>query len=519
MSAASVFLGAIPDGLRRHGGIAGDALAAAAGALLVLAFAPYAAYPLAILCIAVLFRLLDGVSVRRAAWRGFLFGAAEFACGIHWLYISVHEVSGAPIWLTLLLLAALVAVMAVYSALACALGIWLAPRAGAARWLLALPACWTLLEWLRGWFLTGFPWLSLGYSQIGSPLRGYAPVFGVFGISLAVALSAGLLASASARHTRLRARCASLAVLAAVWSAGGLLAAVHWTHPAGAPVQVSLVQGNIPQSVKWDPQTFAPTLDLYRKLTAEHWSSRLIIWPESAIPAYQDEVQQDYLDPLEKAARAHGTDLLIGVPIHDWKTDAYYNSVISLGGHDGVYDKYHLVPLAEYFPVPQWVRNWLELMNLPYSDFSRGAARQPLLQVAGYPAGVSICYEDAFGNEIIRALPQAAFLVNVSDDGWFGDSIALPQHLEIARMRALEAGRYLLRATNTGITAIIDAAGHVVRTLPKDTRGVLTGTFTPYAGSTPYRWLGNFPVVSISIGMLLAMRLWTGLRRRMGFAK
>ena len=193
MSLVSVFQGAIPDGLRRHRGVAGDALAAIAGALLVLAFAPFAVYPLAILCIAVLFRLLDGVSVRRAFWRGFLFGVVEFVFGVYWLYISIHIIGGAPLWLTLLIIAALVALMAVYSALVCALGVWLMPRPGPLRWIFVLPALWTLLEWLRGWLLTGFPWLSLGYSQIGSLLRGYASVFGVFGISLAVALSAGLL--------------------------------------------------------------------------------------------------------------------------------------------------------------------------------------------------------------------------------------------------------------------------------------------------------------------------------------
>ena len=496
----SGFLNAADQHLRA--GLLGDGLALISGALTVLAFAPFNLYPLAIIAPAALFWLLNGVSVRRALWRGFLFGAAEFTCGVYWLYISIHVIGDAPLWLTLLIITALVAFMSFYSALACALGVWLVPNAGRWRWILALPALWTLLEWLRGWLLTGFPWLSLGYSQIDSVLKGYAPVLGVYGVTLSVVLSAGLLLSVLALNASRRSRLVSLAVLAVVWVAGGVLASVSWTRSSGEPVRVSLMQGNIPSTIKWDPQSFLPTLELYHHMTEEHWDSQLIVWPESAVPDYADEVQDDFLDPLEKEARAHGTELFIGAPTEDPATGAAYNSVISLGGHDGVYSKRHLVPLSEYFPLPIWARRWLESMNLPYSSFTPGSANQPLLQAAGYPVGISICYEDAYGNEIMRALPQAAFLVNVSDDGWFGKSIALPQHFEIARMRALETGRYLLRDTNTGITAIINNRGQVTKSLPRATRGVLQGVVVPYAGGTPYQYIGNALVV---IGCLLLL--------------
>ena len=498
-------------GERLRAGLTGDGLALFAGALTVLAFAPFNLYPFAIITPAALFWLLDGVSVGRAWWRGFLFGLSEFACGVYWLYISIHVIASAPLWLTFLIMAALMVFMAVYSALACALGVWLMPRAGLWRWIVTLPALWTLLEWLRGWLLTGFPWLSLGYSQIGSFLKGYAPVLGVYGVTLAVMLSAGLMLSVLAPKVNLRSRLVSLSILAVLWIVGGVLASVSWTHPSGKPLRVSLMQGNIPSTIKWDPQSFQPTLDLYRKMTEEHWNSRLIVWPESAVPDYADEVWDDFLEPLEKEARAHGAELFIGVPTEDPATGAAYNSVISLGGHDGVYSKRHLVPLSEYFPLPTWARRWLQSMNLPYSSFTPGAPNQPLLQVAGYTVGTSICYEDAYGNEIMRALPQAAFLVNVSDDGWFGDSIALPQHLEIARMRALEAGRYLLRDTNTGITAVIGPRGRIHESLPAEVRGVLTAEFTPYAGSTPYSRLGN-PAIVVLASLLLAagwgVRFW-----------
>ena len=285
---------------------------------------------------------------------------------------------------------------------------------------------------------------------------------------------------------------------------------------AGAPFRVSLVQGNIAQDEKWAPEYFEPTLDMYRRLTDAHWDSRLIVWPEAAVPAYEDEVKLDYLNPLEDDARKHGTDILLGIPTYDPAGDAYYNSVISLGSSDGEYHKRHLVPFGENFEfLPAWVRSLLRSMDLPYSSFSPGAADQPLLQAAGYPVGVSICYEDAFGNEIMRALPEAAFLVNVSNDGWFGRSIALPQHLEIARMSALEAGRYLLRTTNTGITAIVDDGGRVLSTAPVGKEDVLSGTIQPLAGSTPASLWGNLPAICLSLLLLLAGLWW---KRRGGVA-
>lgn len=486
----------------------GDVVALMCGALTVFAFAPFSVYPLAILTLAALFWLLHGTTVGRAFWRGLLFGLTEFSFGLYWLYISMHIVSGAPVWLTLLVIIALVVVMALYGAIACALAVWILPKAKVLRALVLLPGLWVLLEWLRGWVLSGFPWLSLGYSQIDSALKGYAPVFGVYGVSLVVVLSAGLLLGLLQPRGSRKSRLGFLAGLVVLWLVGWGLSGVRWTHASGAPIRVSLIQGNIPQSLKWDPQEFQPTLERYVGLTQQHWDSRLIIWPEAAIPDYADQVQADFLNPLETEARKHGTDMLIGVLTENDTTGAAYNSVISLGSHDGVYNKRHLVPMAEYFPAPAWVTHWLESMNLPYSSFTAGATRQPLLQVAGYPVAVSICYEDAFGNEIMQALPEAAFLVNVTNDAWFGDSIALPQHFEISRMRALEAGRYLLRDTNTGITAIVNPMGGIVRKLAEDKIGVLTAEVPPYRGSTPYVAVGNRVVVLVSILLLLAASGW-----------
>ncbi|HEY1991782.1 MAG TPA: apolipoprotein N-acyltransferase, partial [Gammaproteobacteria bacterium] len=268
------------------------------------------------------------------------------------------------------------------------------------------------------------------------------------------------------------------------------------------------------QDQKWAPEAFIPTLDLYRKLTDQNWSSQVIVWPEAAVPAYQDEVQSSYLDPLEADARKHGSDIVLGIPTYDPVSDDYFNSVITLGRHDGTYDKRHLVPFGENFEfLPGWVKTLLRDMDLPYSSFTRGADRQELLRVAGHEVGTSICYEDAYGADILRDLPRAAFLVNVSNDGWFGDSIALPQHLEIARMRALEAGRWLLRTTNTGITAIVDDRGRVRGQAPTDKVFVLQGEIQPLAGATPVTRWGNAPIVCLSLLLLLA-GVWQ--RRRSG---
>ena len=494
-------------------GVQGDVAALMLGALLVLAFAPFGFYPLAVLAPAGLLWLIAPLGWRRAAWRGFLFGFAEFLCGVHWIYISLHGMGGVDSFVAVLMLVLLVAVMAAYSAAACAMAAAWAPAGGWRRHVLLFPAAWTLMEWLRGWFLTGFPWLSLGYSQVDGPLRGYAPLWGVFGVTFCVILSAGLLLTLADARVPRRQRGGAAGGFVMLWIVSASFALVHWTHPAGAPFQVSLVQGNIAQDEKWAPEYFEPTLQMYRKLTDAHWDSRLVIWPEAAVPAYADEVKLTYLDPLEAAAQKHGTDILLGIPTYDPVGDDYYNSVISLGASDGEYHKRHLVPFGENFEfLPAWVRSLLRSMDLPYSSFTPGAADQPLLKAAGYPVGVSICYEDAFGNEIMHALPQAAFLVNVSNDGWFGNSIALPQHLEIARMGALEAGRYLLRTTNTGITAIVDDGGRVLVQAPVGKQSVLSGSVEPLAGGTPASWWGNLPAVCVSL-LLLAACVWSRRRR------
>jgi apolipoprotein N-acyltransferase len=490
------------------GGFPAVLAALALGAIAVLAFAPFGLFLFMPLTLAALFRLAENTRPRRSFLLGWLFGFAEFAFGVYWIYISVHLIGDAPIWLAVLMLLALVAAMGAFSGTVLWAAAYLAPSRGWRRYVVVLPASWALLEWFRSWILSGFPWLAAGYSQTGWPLAGYAPVAGVFGVGWMVALSAGLLVlvAGQTRHfLSERRRLPALAGLILVWGLGFGLQSVSWTHPAGPPFKVSLIQGNIEQSTKWDPAAFATSLERYRKLTLAHLDSRLIIWPETAIPALLRDVRH-YLRPLIDQVTARGGALVIGAPV--LRHGAYYNAVVLFNGHrPQYYFKQHLVPFGEYFPVPDWFRHWLKYMNLPYSSYAPGAGNQVPLTMGRWQAAGTICYEDVFGNQLARMLPQANFLIEASDDAWFGDSIALPQHLQIARERAIESGRYMLRATNTGITSIIDPRGAVLERLPIDQAGVLTAKVTPFAGATPYALAGNLPVVLALLAILFAVTI------------
>ncbi len=471
-------------------------LAFAAGAATVTGFAPFGLGLVPLFSLALLFRLW-----RHAArpglnkWTGYAFGLGLMGFGVFWIRISIAQFGGVPPALAVLITLVFILFMACYYALAGWAAERLRGRSDAVWLVLVLPAVWTLLEWLRGWLFTGFPWLALGYSQIALPLAGYGPVLGVFGVSLLLALSAGLL--------NLLPRAAAVGLLAALWVGGLGLQQLAWTRPAGEPIRVSLVQGNIPQEQKWLRAMRAPTLNRYLEMTRSVPDSRIVVWPETAVPAFADEVEDGLLQPLHLQLKGQGRDLLLGIVAGERDAD-YYNAMLSLGasGRDA-YFKRHLVPFGEYLPFDKWTRPVLDFLRIPMSNFSAGGDGKPLLTLAGYPAGIDICYEDAYGEEIIRALPDAAFLINASNDAWFGDSLAPHQHLEIARMRALETGRYLLRATNTGISAIIDQHGLVRRSSPQFERAVLSDDIVPMQGTTPFATWGNWAVVALAVLMLL----------------
>jgi len=358
------------------------------------------------------------------------------------------------------------------------------------RDVLLLAGLWTLNEWLRGWLFTGFPWLALGYAQSPpSPLAGYAAELGVYGVGFIVAALAALLASAWRRP-------ASWLVLVGVLACGHLLQQVAWTQPIGAPLQVSLLQGNISQDSKWDAERLQDSLITYARLARAH-PAQLVVLPETALPMFLDDVPREYLDEL----LANGPTLF-GVAVStraDGRPEAYANAAVAMSSanHFQVYAKSHLVPFGEY--VPPGFAWFLALLRMPMSDFSPGAARQPTLQIAGQQIAPNICYEDLFGEEILQSLPQATLLINLSNTAWFGDSLAQPQHLQIAQLRALETGRYMLRATNTGMTAVVRPDGVVAAALPAFATAALTAEVSGYAGMTPFVYWGN------ALALLLAL--------------
>jgi apolipoprotein N-acyltransferase len=477
-------------------------LALLCGAAVPLGFAPFGWFAVPVLSLAVFISLLFNLpSARQALLCGWLYGLGQFGVGVSWVYISINRYGDASLALSLLSMWLLVMYLALFPALMA----WLVQRLGAGRRtrlaLLTFPAAWTVTEWLRSWVFTGFPWLNLGYSQIDSPLAGFAPLLGVYGIGMLTALSAGLLALAMS--TNMRRRNLSLLGLLALWLAGWGSAQHAWTEPAGAALPVALVQGNIPQELKWQPEQQQATLQRYLALTDTEPQARLVVWPETAIPAFYDEVEENFLAPLRERLRARGTALVTGVPVLDRSHWNYYNAVISLEQPGRFYYKVHLVPFGEYLPLRDWLASVLSFLPVPQSDFSAGRLDQPLLQAANYPVGTSICYEIAFGEQLIHTLPEAALLINISNDAWFGDSLAPHQHLEMARMRARETGRYVLRATNTGISAVMDEQGRLVARAPQFEQAVIRAEVVPRQGATPYVYWGNWPVLLLAAGLLL----------------
>lgn len=482
----------------------GDVMALLAGALTPLAFAPLSQAWIAVLSLALLFLLLTGQTPGRAAWRGYLFGIGLFTVGTSWVIVSIHEFGKTPLLLAVLLTFLFIAFLALYPALLGWLSARLLPRQGAARFLLGLPALWIVTEWLRGWLLSGFPWLSIGYSQIDTWLAAYAPYAGSYGTGLAVCVSAGALAAVLQHRERL-AKLSALAVLAVIWLAAYLLQANNFTRPLGEPLDIVMLQGNVSQHEKWQAGMREAILDRYRDMTLAALGADIIIWPETAVPDFYHKAVDDYLADISRQAEEKGSDLLIGVPIVEYRDGAprFYNSVVRLGGKFAVYHKRHLVPFGEFVPFGDALRKIGGMFDLPMSDFYSGDESQTTLTAAGHKLGITICYEDVFGAETAASLPEASLLVNVSNDAWFGHSLAPHQHLEMARMRALETGRPLLRSTNTGLSAIINERGTIIASSPPFTVHSLRSKVQPMQGETPYVRLGDGAIIAFALFMLL----------------
>ncbi len=483
----------------------GEIAALVFGGLVPLAFAPFDLFPVVFISIAALFYIVDNTpDLHRVLLRGYLFGLGYFGLGVSWVSISMVRFGGMSLPLSIALTALLVLFLSLYIAGVGYLGRKFFPLASArVRLLLLYPSFWVLLEWVRGWLFTGFPWIDIGYSQVLSPLAGLLPLLGVYGVSLVVAICAGCLVLLIYEQGRMLGNVGLL--LVSLLLSSGLLMLVDWSEPVGQPLKVSMVQGNIPQEMKWIPQQRQPTIDLYTGLTRQHWDSDIIIWPETALPAYYHQAEE-FLRQLAREAHENHTSMLIGLPFLDFNNGdrRYYNSAVVLDNSDiQFYHKYHLVPFGEYVPLKWLLGDFLGFLRIPMADFSRSAKHEPVVTMSGLKGAVSICYEDAFGEEVIHGLPEANFLINISNDAWFGDSLAPHQHLQKARVRAMETARPMLRATNTGISAVIDHEGKILKTSPQFKQDVLTVEFQPMQGNTLYGMVGNYLVLMLSGLMLL----------------
>lgn len=474
--------------------------ATAFGAFAILGYAPFYFYPATIIALAGLFHLWQKTDTPKStSWLGFSFGIGFFGAGVSWIYVSLHDFGGMPALLAGFSTLAFCAFLAAFPA---TVG-YLAGRHPAQSRLWLLPALWVLLEWVRGWIFTGFPWLAVGYSQIPySPLAGLTPIIGIYGTSLATAACAALIAASFGKQLSKK----RLALwLAFAWFSSAALAHIEWSRPTGKPVSFSLLQGNIGQDMKWREEELQHTLHTYEQLVMSS-KAQLIVLPEMAFPLLLDQLPEGYLDRLVTHAKSNSGNLLVGVPeaIQTQGETRYYNSILSYGSApQQAYRKSHLVPFGEFIPFKPLI-GWVyqELLHIPLADLESGEPSQPPMKLAGQQVAFNICYEDAFGEEIIRPLPAATLLINVSNDAWYGESFAAHQHLQLSQARALETARMVLRSTNTGATAAIDRDGRVIGQLPHFTQASLDGSAQGYSGETPYvRW-GNTPVVILILAIM-----------------
>ncbi len=496
-------------------------LSGLAGASFTLALAPYGFWPLALISPAILYvLLLPEMSGKRAFMIGEAYGTGLWCVGAFWLYTSIHDYGDTPAWLSLILIAIMGLIMGLFHGFLALLF-----NRVVGKQPLAFAALWVLQEWLKTWLFTGFPWLFVGYAFTEQYwISSLAPVAGIFAVTfVAVLLATSVVEQMRRRGGYLLASFALLVVSTSLW-----LADPQWTKPKGTPdLSVSLIQGNIPQDLKWLTEYQIETLKIYATLTRREWGRDIVLWPESSIPMFQTEAV-GFIGEMVKIAKENNTTWVTGIPYKDEAafdptTDKYapfYNSVIALGAQaEGLYKKQRLVPYGEYIPFEGMLNILPGLAgSQEILSYSRGDDQQSPLRVRGHNIGSAICYEVAYPDTTRKNAIGTDFLLTISNDGWFGTSAGPLQHLQMVQMRALENGRWFIRATNTGVTAIIDHRGQIVKRAPQFERTVLRGTLQARVGNTPYMTFGNAPILILISLLLLLSYLGknSAVRARMG---
>lgn len=470
------------------------------GAFAILGFAPYYIFIAPLFSLTVLFYFWSkAINPKQALKLGFSFGLGLYTIGIYWIFISLHDFGGMPWWFAGFCTFLLCAFMALFPAL---VG-YLSKRLGCL--ILSAPVLWGLSDWVRSWIFTGFPWLTLGYSQTPhSPLAGYIPVVGIYGVSVLAALLAASIATwFSNQPTAQIWRRNIIMGITLIIVTGLLLKAVEWSKPIGKPFTASLIQGNIPQDIKWSPKAAEGTISQYLTMATDS-DAALIILPETALPVIARQLDPKVTNALTAHAQKNDSNIIVGMVDYNTTTQEYFNSAFSFGSNTSqAYRKNHLVPFGEFIPLKKmlgWIyRDWL---NIPLSDLSRGGASQKPMLLNNQKVAMNICYEDVFGEEVISQLPEATILVNISNDAWYGQSFAADQHMQFSQARAIETGRMMLRATNTGATAVIDPHGYVLAHAPHDTKTTLNTSAQGYKGSTPYVFWGNWSFIIFSFSTI-----------------
>lgn len=480
-------------------------LAPLAGAMVTLSLAPFDLWPAGILSCALYAYLLCTCTTRQGIWRGWLFGLGMFGSGISWVYVSIAVHGNASLPLAISLTAAFCAALALLHSLFAWCYVRFV-RALPGGMLLGFPALWVLSEWLRDWLLTGFPWLYLGYAHVDTWISGWAPITGVFGLSFICAITGSCLFLAW-RSRQVATWAFYSVIIVTLWGGGAILAPIQWVARASEePLTVALVQPNVPQENKWDPKWYRPILRQLREATEPVLDADIVVWPESAVPNYLQRAQ-GFLGPMSEAAKRSETTIIAGIPYREEGEAKYYNGITAIGYGEGVYLKQRLVPFGEYIPLESTLRGLIAFFDLPMSAFSAGPSNQPPLKAGAYRVSPFICYEIVYSNLVAKAARNTDLIVTISNDTWFGRSHGPLQHLQMAQMRARENGRYVLRATNNGVSAIIDERGQIIERTDQFVETVLTGKAEAMLGNTPFGTFGTLPVIAGSAGTLLLMAL------------
>lgn len=499
-------------------------IALISGASGVLAFSPFDLWGLAYLSLLGLLYVAKIPQKQTALGATFCWALSFFSIGVSWLHVSIHQFGGAPLIVSYLLVILLAAYLSLYPLLFTYL-----VRRFQVDSLIMFPVIWTFTEYLRGWVFTGFPWLQFGYTQIDSPFAGIAPIFGVEGLTFFVMwLSAVIFNTVFVlwqKSEKNKLLAVNITMLAIVGGLSAYSSGKQYTKEVtDKALTITLAQGNIEQNLKWDPEYLIRTLEIYQRLIIQHLgSSDIIILPESALPALENHLQP-FFQTLQQAANAKGTEIITGTVYQDEKIGKLLNSIVVLGGSQHTYhadtapryNKHHLVPFGEYVPLENLLRPLGTVFNLPMSAFQSGHKIQPPLFAKQRAFTSAICYEIILGAQLQQNLhPNTDFILTISNDAWFGDSIGPWQHLQMARMRALELGKPLVRSTNTGISVFIDAQGKIIAQAPQFSETTLTHSIAPTEGTTPYGLFGHIPLYILAFFFTLSRIAGYFIRRKL----